>query len=197
MKKEYKILTDIIDWAQTETLIKTVVLEGSAGGGKLQDEFSDFDLNLFVEDVELFLQNDEWFKQFDEIVVYQKEGTYYNGRFIPTRLVIYQNSRRVDFSFWPVSILQNWIKDQKLPEFYKNGFEILLDKLEITQKLPKPAYNGYTITKPCRDEFLQTIYNFYFEASIIAKYLHRGNLWFACKLSNGPIKKFLQQTILW
>ncbi|MCF7792887.1 MAG: aminoglycoside 6-adenylyltransferase [Candidatus Cloacimonetes bacterium] len=197
MKNKEKILTNIIDWAETIDQIKVIILEGSLAAGEEKDELSDFDINLFVEDTEQFLQNDEWFTQFDEIVVFQKERTFYRDTFIRTRLVIYQNSRRVDFSLWPVSILESWIKNQELPEFYKNGYEILLDKLNIADNLTKPSYDGYPVTKPSKDVFLQTIYNFYFEAAIIAKYLSRGNLWFACKLSNGPIKYFLQQMIIW
>ncbi len=199
MKNKEKILTNIIDWAETIDQIKVIILEGSLAAGEEKDELSDFDINLFVEDTEQFLQNDEWFTQFDDVVVFQKEGSYYKDKdtYIPTRLVIYQNSRRVDFSLWPIWILVDWITGKELPEFYKNGYEVLMDKFGFTNRLIPPAFDGYVQTKPARDVFLQTIYNFYFEAAIIAKYLSRGNLWFACKLSNGPIKDFLQQMIIW
>ncbi len=161
------------------------------GSGNAKDEYSDYDINLFVTNIKPFLENDEWFEQFDEIVVFQKEGTYYRGEFIPTRLVIYQNSPRVDFSFWPISILEDWIAKNKLPEFYMNGYQVLLDKLGIANQLRPPTNDGYMQKRPTQEVFLQNIYNFYFEASIIAKYLYRNNLWFANKLANGPIKDFL------
>jgi aminoglycoside 6-adenylyltransferase len=152
-----------------------------------------------VEDIEPFLENDAWLEQFDEVVAFQKEGFYYQYKdtYIPTRLVIYQNSRRVDFSLWPIWILVDWIATDELPEFYKNGYEVLLDKFGFTTKLINPTFDGYLLNKPTADKFLQTIFNFYFEAAIIAKYLYRKNLWFACKLSSGSIKDFLQQMIMW
>ncbi|MFC1898535.1 aminoglycoside 6-adenylyltransferase, partial [Candidatus Cloacimonadota bacterium] len=197
MKKREKIIEDIVAWAQNESRVKAIILEGSMGSDSAKDEFSDYDINLFADDSESFIESDEWFEQFDEIIVFQKEGTYYKNTFIPTRLVIYQNSPRVDFSFWPISILEDWVKNKELPEFYKNGYKILLDKMGITDQLIKPTNDGFITTKPTQDQFLQTIYNFYFEASIIAKYLYRKNLWFAAKLSSGPLKDFLQQMLMW
>jgi aminoglycoside 6-adenylyltransferase len=197
MKVNEDFLEKILVWAQSQTQIKVIILEGSIGSGTAKDKYSDFDINLFVEDINPFTESDEWFEQFDNIVVFQKEGTYYRSSFIPARLVIYQNSPRVDFSFWPISILKGWIVEKELPEFYKNGYKVLLDELGITDQLIKPTNEGYRQTKPSNDQFLKTIFNFYFEASIIAKYLYRKNLWFAIKLSNGPIKDFLQQMIMW
>ncbi|MCF7857765.1 MAG: aminoglycoside 6-adenylyltransferase [Candidatus Cloacimonetes bacterium] len=197
MKNRKSIIATVRTWAQNEPKIKVVILEGSGCTSHIKDEFSDHDLNLFVADATEYLAYEDWLKQFDDILVFQKEGFFYQNTFIPTRLVIYQNSPRVDFSFWPVSLLEDWIEKQELPEFYKNGFSVIVDKLNITNKLLPPMNDGFIIDKPTKERFLLNIYNFYFEAAIIAKYLLRKNLWFALKLSNGPIKNYLQQMIMW
>ena len=52
-----------------------------------------------------------------------------------TLLVLHHTSKEI-------SILENWIKNKELPEFYKNGYEVLLDKTGIANKLPKPTFDG-------------------------------------------------------
>jgi len=191
------MLDKIITWAENETNIRAVILEGSRASGAKTDELSDYDLNVFTIDNAGYISNNDWLKKFDSVLVYQKEKILYENYEIPTRLVIYKNSPRVDFSFWPLDILRGFADNSALPEFYKNGFRVLLDKDGLAAKLPPPGFDGFIITRPENDELLTVIYDFWFEACIIAKYLKRGRLWFAGVLANGPIKSLMLKVILW
>jgi aminoglycoside 6-adenylyltransferase len=194
---EDNVLNKIINWAKGETDIRIIILEGSRASNSEIDELSDYDLNLFVVNPDSYTSDNSWLKNFDDILVYQKEKFLYKNLEIPTRLVVYKNSPRVDFSFWPIEALYDVIENKMLPESYKNGYRVLLDKDKITDKIIFPDYCGFTITRPTKDQLLKSIYDFWFEAYCIAKYLKRERLWYAKTLENGSIKKLLLQIILW
>ncbi len=191
------ILDNIISWAANEPEIRAVILEGSRALGAKTDELSDYDLNLFTAGHDKYISDNDWMKKFDAVLVYQKEKILYENFEIPTRLVIYKNSPRVDFSFWPLDILRGFADNKALPEAYKNGYSVLLDKDGVAAKLPPPGFDGFIITRPEKDELLTVIYDFWFEACIIAKYLKRDRLWFANVLANGPVKSLMLKVILW
>lgn len=197
MKREKDILDKIVEWAKDESEIRVVILEGSRASDATTDTLSDYDLNLFVTDHARYTSDNHWMSEFDTVLVYQKEGFLHENTRIPTRLVVYKNSPKVDFSFWPISILHEIVDNNILPERYRNGYKVLLDKDDVTRNMPKPCFDGFIISKPTTDEVLTTICDFWFETYCVAKYLKRNSLWYAKILENGPIKRFLLQMILW
>ncbi|MBN2018190.1 MAG: aminoglycoside 6-adenylyltransferase [Candidatus Cloacimonetes bacterium] len=192
-----EIIKKIIDWAENEPEIRALILEGSMVSGKKTDELSDYDLNFFVTDYTKYINCNEWLYSFDEVVIYQKPDFTFKKWYIPSRLVVYKHSPRVDFSFWNIDILKQFVDIQRLPDFYKNGYKVFVDKDDIASKLPQPSQDGYAIVKPSKDEVLKNIYDFWYEAYCVAKYCHRGNLFFAKMLENGYFKKFLLQMVIW
>jgi aminoglycoside 6-adenylyltransferase len=84
-----------------------------------------------------------------------------------------------------------------MPESYKNGYCVLIDKDGITRNLPEATGTGYILKKPGADEFLETIYNFWFEMMAILKYLHKGSIWHVKTIADGPVRKILFKMILW
>ncbi len=195
--KDERVVNKIVAWARDEAAIRAVILEGSRASSSHTDEFSDYDLNIFVTDDTKYLSDSHWITAFDDVLVYQKEGFVCKNTRIPTRLVVYKNSPKVDFSFWPISMLREIVDSKVLPERYRNGYRVLLDKDGIIQNMPTAHFDGFVIVKPTQDEVLTTIYNFWFETYCIAKYLRRESLWYVKVLENGPIKRFLLQMILW
>jgi len=195
--RDDSMLTKIVQWAQGEPEIRVVILEGSRASDCNTDALSDYDLNVFVTDGASFTSNNHWITIFDDVLVYQKEKFFHKNIEIPTRLVVYENSPKVDFSFWPIEMLHEIVDSKTLPEHYRNGYKVLLDKDNITQDMPAALFDGFVIGKPTKDEVLTTIYNFWFETYCIVKYLKRNSLWYAKVLENGPIKRFLLQMILW
>lgn len=51
----------------------------------------------------------------------------------------YENGLKIDFSLWPVELLQQVVADPKLPNELDAGYQVLLDKdeINITWKLIK------------------------------------------------------------
>ena len=191
------ILDKIISLAQGDEDIRAVVLEGSISTHFQVDELSDYDVNIFSRSYEKYLTDDRWMRQIGEVLIYQKEHFQFYEAIVPTRLVIFHNRERVDFSFWHLSLLSEIIRGDKIYESYKNGFQILVDKDSHAEKLHPPDGTGFRIMPPSRDKFLQTIYDFWFEAYCVARYLSRRDLWFAKRIEDSYIKDHLYKMALW
>jgi len=156
----HSILNKIIKWAENESEIRTLILEGSQASNSPTDELSDYDLNIFVVNPDKYTSDNSWINNFNQVLVYQKEKFFYKNIEITTRLVLYKNNPRVDFSFWPIDILYEIIENRILPESYSNGYNVLFDKDKVTDNIILPDYDGFIISQPAEDELLTAIYTF-------------------------------------
>jgi aminoglycoside 6-adenylyltransferase len=191
-----KITQKIIEWAKNQPEIRGLILTSSRAGASQIDEFSDYDIMVIVDNSEKFLTSDEWIKNINTFWVYQKERFAYKSFLIPTRLVIFENNIKVDFSFWSLDLVESLIRDG-LSEDMNRGYEILLDKDGFSDKLAKSSGIGFKELKPTKDEFLTLIYNFWFEVLGVSKYLKRNDLFFAKSIDNGIVKELLLKMIIW
>jgi len=193
----HTLIDKITALAQADPDIRAVILEGSLAVNSQVDELSDYDLNIFSTNYEKYLAGDAWMSQIGPVLLYQKEQFPFYDTIIPTRLVVFQDRPRIDFSFWHVKLLSDIVRGDKEYASYKNGYRILVDKDRLAERLKQPTGDGFPILKPGRDEFLQTIYDFWFEAYCVAKYLYRRDLWYAKLIENRYIKDHLFRMILW
>jgi aminoglycoside 6-adenylyltransferase len=191
------LIDRIVALAQSDEDIRAVILEGSLVSGGAVDELSDYDINIYARDCARYLADDGWMDQIGEVLVYQKEQLLFYEEVVPSRLVVFRDCPRVDFSFWPVSLLSDMVRGQKQYESYRNGYAVLVDRDGLAVQLPPPDGGGFHISPPSRDSFLQELYDFWFEAYCVAKYLSRGDLWYAKLVENGYIKQHLFQLVLW
>jgi aminoglycoside 6-adenylyltransferase len=191
------LIARIVALAQADEDIRAVILEGSLTTDGPVDELSDYDINIFSRDYERYLADDRWMEQLGDVLLYQKEEISFYGAALPSRLVVYRDRPRVDFSFWPVPLLADMVRGAKTYESYRNGYVVLVDKDGLAAQLPPPDGCGFQISPPSRDTFLQELYDFWFEAYCVVKYLSRGDLWYAKRIENRYIKDDLYQMALW
>jgi aminoglycoside 6-adenylyltransferase len=191
------LIDKITAFAHADPDIRAVILEGSLAVSSHVDELSDYDVNIFAVNYEKYLADDAWMSQIGQVLVYQKEQIQFYDAVVPSRLVVFQDRPRVDFSFWNLQLLSEIVRGEKEYESYKNGYRILVDKDRLAEQLKPPTGAGFLVARPSRDEFLQTIYDFWFEAYCVAKYLYRRDLWYAKLIENRYIKDHLFQMILW
>lgn len=187
----------LITFGEVNENIRALILEGSHATERFLDDLSDFDVNIFTNDSEPFLQSAGWLSQFGEVMIYQKEELKFYGQAFPSRLVVFRDGSRIDFSFWPVSALRELADGRKRYESYHNGFRVLVDKDGFAANLSEPDGMGFQVTHPDRDRFLKTIYDFWFEAYCVARGLARGDLWYAKRIEGSYLKDHLYQMILW
>jgi aminoglycoside 6-adenylyltransferase len=191
------LLDKVVALANADADIRAVILEGSLAVHAHTDELSDYDVDLFARRYEKYLLDDRWMSQIGEVLLYQKEQFQFYDAVVPTRLILFRDRERIDFSFWSLPLLSEIVAGDKDYESYRNGYQILVDKDHLAAQLKAPDGTGFSITPPSRDQFLQTIYDFWFEAYCVARYLSRGDLWVAKRTENSYIKDHLFRMVLW
>jgi len=197
VQMDQALVDRIVGLAQEDDDIRAVILEGSIVAGGQVDELSDYDINVFTRDCARYLTDDRWMGQIGEVLVYQKEQLVFYDTVMPSRLVVFRDCPRVDFSFWPAAALHEMVQGHKQYESYRNGYVVLVDKDGLAAQLPPPDGEGFRILPPSRDTFLQELYDFWFEAYCVGKYLSRGDLWYAKMVENGYIKQHMYRMVLW
>ena len=137
------LIDKITAFAQADPDIRAVILEGSLAVSSHVDELSDYDINIFASNYEKYLADDAWMSQFGPVLVYQKEQFPFYDAVIPTRLVVFQDSPRIDFSFWHPRLLAEIVQGDKEYESYKNGYRVLVDKDRLAERLKPPTGDGF------------------------------------------------------
>lgn len=191
------LLDKLVAFAQADDNVRALILEGSVAVGSQVDVLSDYDVNVYAREHDRYLTDDHWLAQIGDVLLYQREQFTFHDVVIPTRLVLFRDQPRVDFSFWSISLLEAMVCGEKVYESYKNGFQILVDKDGLAQRLPPPDGTGFRVSPPERDVFLKTLYDFWFEAHGMAKYLARRDLWYAKRIEDRYMKDHLFQMALW
>ena len=191
------LIDKIIALAHVDDDIRAIILEGSFAARFQVDELSDYDVNIYALNYEKYLRDDRWMSQIGQVLLYQKEQFQFYAAVVPTRLVLFRDRERVDFSFWHLTLLSEIVRGDKEYESYKNGYQILVDKDHLAAQLRPPNGTGFSIARPSRERFLQTLYDFWFEAYCVARYLSRRDLWYAKRIENSYIKDHLFRMALW
>ncbi len=189
-----RLFNKVIAWANAQEAVRVIIVEGSrARRDHATDRFSDYDLNLYVTDVTRFTQDETWIAQLGRIWAMEKE-TEPNG--ICSRLVLFEGGQDIDFKLLPIRMLQEFVRQQVLPDDYHRGYTVALDKEGITAQLPPPSYHAIPKRRPSEDEFCYAVNVFWFELYHLVKYLHRDELW-CVKVRDAGIKRRLLQMIEW
>lgn len=148
LRTEEEVLTQFNKWAQSNDLIRAAVLTSLRVDPKgVTDFLSDYDIELYVSDLEPFRKDDEWLSVFGPIMVrwpLKPRSTFDEKRL--TRLVLFKDGVRIDFQITDKTEIE--------PDAYDDGYRILLDKDDLIQR-EFPACEGGGESKilcfPCSD----------------------------------------------
>jgi len=191
------LLEKLIAFGNEDKNVRAIILEGSRATGFHVDDLSDYDINIFARDIDGYINGEAWIKRLGDVLILQKEKFVFYGATIPTRLVLFRDYQRVDFSFWKTELLADIARGDKVYESYKNGYQVLVDKDEVAELLPPPDNTGFSISPPDREHFRQIVHDFWFEAYGMAKYLSKGDLWYSKLIENRFMKDRLFLMALW
>jgi len=191
MSKLEGILNKIIEWAKSEDSVRGLIVEGSIAQDQ-GDNFSDVDISIFTKDIEPFTKDDSWISKIANVWVYSPDKYYFGDVLVPTRLVIYEDGIKVDYSLWNIDI----IDDLNKSDCFDTGYKILLDKDSLLATFKEPSLKPKVPKKPTEEEFIHAVNEFWFEAYHVAKYLEREDLWMA-KSRDWSIKEFLLKMMEW
>lgn len=137
MESPASLINKIISVSLLDPRIEAVVLTGSRGREQHIDSYSDIDIELIGFGAsELFLQH-QWVNQFGKpLVALHLENKGEDEPDWPTCLAIYEQGRKVDFTFAEPARLQR-MQLHGLDNTFARGYTVLLDKTGITNDLPE------------------------------------------------------------
>ncbi len=192
MRTEEEVLTQFNKWAKSNDLIRAAILTSSrTDPNGVTDFLSDYDIELYVADLEPFRKDDEWLSVFGPIMVRWplKPRSTFSENWL-TRLVLFKDGVRIDFQITDKTEIE--------PDAYDDGYRILLDKDNITTGLNDPTFSKYIIKKPSREEYDTLVNEFWWNATYVPKYLWRDELPFAKSMFGQAIHdKYLRRIIEW
>jgi len=180
------------NWIKGKDSILCAILIGSRASHNPESDFlSDYDIELFVSDIEIFKNNDEWLGGFGPIMVRWplKPKPTFNPNWI-TRLVLFQSRMRIDF--------QITTPDHFDPGSYDDGYQVLIDKIGLTDNIPQPTFTKFNVIKPTIEEYEDRVNEFWWEITYVAKYLWRNELPFAKYMLDTSLRySHLHQMMEW
>ncbi len=173
--------TEVIDrvkaWAERHPLIRVLILESTRANPRASlDIFSDYDFLLVVSDIDSFAQDSRWQQDFGVPLVRFSDQGLELGVEAYARLVLYADGTKIDYSIWPVALLERVLREPKLPELLDVGYQVLVDKDGLTQGLVPPTYTAHIPPKPTKHEFQALVEEFWWESIYVAKTLWRDEL---------------------
>ncbi len=174
------ILDQILQFAESISAVKVVVMNGSrVNPNAPKDEFQDYDLIFFVEDLAKhdFKSDLSWINRFGKPVISQ-QNDFENGSYIV--MTQYENGLRIDLNFYDLKMLEETIAKDSLTK-------VLLDKNSLINDLPVPDESSYYIVKPTEKEFAELMNEFWWIQPYITKGLLRNEI---------PYAKFMFDNIL-
>ena len=180
MRNKKSVLKDVISYAKENENIKALLITSSMANPQANtDVFSDLDVVFVTDNPIYFAEDDSWRNEFGEIMVSFKDKFSLEKIPVYTRLVLYQDYIRIDFSIWPVKLIEKISNYDELPAFLDIGYEVLYDEKNITDNIDDPSYQAYKTKKPKREEYNRVVNNFWWDITYIAKYLWRDQFYFA------------------
>lgn len=184
------IYKKLLEWCGKTENVRAVILTSSRVNPHAKpDVLSDYDIELYTNDLAPFSKNDNWAEALGEILVRWPlyPGTTWSEEWI-TRLIQFKDGTRIDFQ----------IKGGK-PLYHDNfnaGYKVLLDKDNLTGALKEPDYSSLHIKKPSQKEFEEKLNDFFWDSLYVAKNLWRDELFYAKFMFDSALRFNYQQPLI-
>lgn len=179
MESPASLINKIISVSLLDPRIDAVILTGSRGREQQIDHYSDIDIELVGSGVTALFHDQQWIHQFGQpLVALHLTNGGENEPECPTCLAIYEQGRKVDFTFAEPSRLQK-MKQYELDNTYARGYTILLDKSGITDNLPDSDQVQLPPKQLSQNKFTFIVNEFWYESHQVAITLSRNELWSA------------------
>lgn len=189
MSNEQHIYESLAAWANADDNIRAMLLTSSrTNPHAFNDDFSDYDVEVFVRDWEPFLATDAWLADFGDILVRWPRLPLIEDGTRVTRLVLFEDGFRIDFQIFPLATLHELAARPFLPPDYDYGYRVLLDKDGLTKGMVKPTHTSFLPTPPSEADFLDRVQGFLWDCSALGKSLWREEVTFVKFMLDGAIR---------
>ena len=173
MRMINEVLNELINFANSNENIRGFILQGSTVNDNVKEDiFSDLDPLFYVKDTSVFTDNDEWFNTFGKPIAFFKDEfkQYQDKESSFTRLVLYEDSFKIDFGFAPLSHIEN-ANDMSL-------YKIVIDKDNVIPLPLTKTEERFYVKAPTNEIYQKAISEFLFDTSYIVKSLYRNEIFF-------------------
>lgn len=198
MKRTHdEMLELILKKAREDERIRAVTMEGSlANENAVHDEYSDFDICYYVQDIREFTRDINWVKCFGEILIMQCPDDWYDqpydydGHEKFAWLIQFQDGNRIDLSLVDVRNIAGELENDE-PR------RILLDKDGFRELIPVSSEEAFYIGKPDEREYALTCNEFRWVCLYVTKGLCRRELYYAKHAYDGPVMDMFMKMLNW
>lgn len=172
MENADEVIERVVGWAKKDPRVTAVILTGSRGRAERVDRFSDLDVELIGPRPQDLAADDGWISHVAQPMVMLP----FDEHDLTTRLVVLPQGRKIDFSLSPEARIMHMV-ERGLDDLYNRGYRVLLDKTGLTERLPDATRIPEVSPRPEQGEFTRLESEFWFEATQVAVYLARRDLW--------------------
>ena len=177
--QETAVLSKLVSWAANQNSIRAMIITSSlARPDGPVDLLSDYDIILIVTNAEELGRDSNWLSDYGQPLVRWGDQSELYGLITYFRSAIYEDYIKIDYSIWPVGLLERISAESSLPEELDAGYKILLDKDGRTSGWKSPSYQAFIPAKPTEAEYQEVIETFWWTTSYVAKSLWRDELVF-------------------
>lgn len=189
-------------WGKDEPGVQAAIVVGSrARTDHPADEWSDLDLILFVERPERLISRTGWLDELGEVWLKVLKQT---GGFDPEWLVFFAGGLKADFVLSPAGgegddgpDAGQLMAASPYQDVFERGVRLLFDKNGTAEPGPLPWMAGSKPAHPTQKEFAAAVDGFLLQASRVARFLRRGDLWRAKQLADNGLKERLLAMLAW
>lgn len=189
------VLQSVVAFAETDPRVEAVVQTGSRARAQRVDELSDLDLELIGPGWHELASESAWIEGIaPSMVTLALANDEPDGAGWPTRLVVLDQGRKIDFTLAGRERLAAMVDG--LDDLYDRGYVVHLDKTGVTSDLPRARVEPRRPEPPTQAEFAAVENEFWFEATQIAVYVARADLW-VVKFREHTLHDCLLQMLEW
>lgn len=197
MKSEefyHQVEMRFIEWGQKQPDIHVAYVAGSrARANHGADEYSDLDIQMYVDDPKRYLNTSEWLGNFGAL---NTAVPFQNGGGGLEWLSLFEGGYQVDFVIGSLADYQAELAKNEPLDWFRRGARVLFDKTGGAQQLIPEKFERSNVSPISKETFEYTVNTFWFLALYLAKQILRNELW-TVKLRDADCKQVLLQTIEW
>jgi aminoglycoside 6-adenylyltransferase len=172
------VVERLVRWGAARKDVRAMILTSSrARPDGPVDALSDFDVVLGATDPAALAADTAWTEDYGRALVRWGDESERLGVRTYFRGVVYEDGAKIDWSLWPVELLER-VAAGPLPEQLDVGYRVLLDKDGRTAGWAPPTHRAHIPAPPTEAEYRALVEEFWWGATYVAKSLWRGELVF-------------------
>ena len=188
-----KVEQRFVKWAQEQADVHVAYVAGSrARIDHGADEYSDMDIQMYVDDPKRYLNSKDWIENLGKL---NTAIPFESGAGLEW-LSLFEGGFQVDFVITSYANYQTELAKNEPLDWFRRGARVLLDKTGEAQRLIPEKFEWPKASPITAEAFDYTVNTFWFLALYLGKQILRNELW-TVKLRDAEFKQVLLQTIEW